>query len=350
MAGEALFERLRAEKWNAVEELVNDQAPESLSLEFKTKGFSVPPAPPAQPGKLNDDDKRNLAKSISAFANTDGGCLIFGISTKDGKGTEADRAKKPEPIEQLAAFKRSVEAILKDVTNPAVPNIELLDIEDAAGSDRGVLAIRIPQSIGRPHRACMGPEHYYMRVASRSDIMPHSILAALMGRVPQPRLSLRVTLWMQDSETAPFQPSLRFLLELENFGRGTARQPALRIFEAESEGIFWHHVLSSTQLASGWLMRRVSTEVGERGTVLLSTGPETVVYPGERILLTDAGPGTFTMGGWHWGRGVELRIKGVIYSVDAAPVEFGPRITVGALRSARVSISLPPNEGDSESS
>ena len=93
MAGEALFERLRAEKWKAVEELVKDQAPESLSLEFKCKAFSVPPAPPAQPGRLGDDDKKNLAKSISAFANTEGGCLIMGISTKDGKGTEADRAK-----------------------------------------------------------------------------------------------------------------------------------------------------------------------------------------------------------------------------------------------------------------
>ena len=96
-------------------------------------------------------------------------------------------------------------------------------------------------------------------------------------------------------------------------------------------------------------MKRINTEIGERGTVLLSTGPETVVYPGERIMLTEHGPGTFNLGGWGWGQKVELRIRGVIYAADAAPVDFGPRITTGAMTSERVPILLPaenPKSGE----
>jgi hypothetical protein len=331
--GRVVFDRLKSDGWSGVKELISERAPETLHLEFKSKGHG------GEPGKIGDEDKKNLAKSISAFANTEGGCLIFGISTDQGKGSDADRAKAVQLIDDLGGVKRSVEAILRDVVNPAIPGVELHVVEDSAGSDRGILALYIPQSVGRPHRANMGSgdvrEHYYQRTASRSDIMPHSILAALMGRVPSASLYLLLNIWIE-------QPSvLRFWLELGNSGRGSARQPAIKLFESEPAlRSLWYEAVSSTQLSSDWRIKRSFAPGADEGSVLLSSDPDTVVYPGDRLLLTENGPGTIP-GRWAWGRGVDLPAKGVLYSLEAAPVEFDDRVSSAAVRDARIAFFFP---------
>jgi len=326
MAGRSLFDRFKVEGWKVVEELVSDHSPETLHLEFKCKAHE------GQPGKLHDDDKKNLAKAISAFANTEGGCLVFGISTAGGKGDAPDQAKKAQPISAIGAFKGRVEAILRDVVNPAPAGIELEAVEDRPGSDHGVLAIYVPQSIGRPHRANMGPgdvrEHYYQRSGSRSDIMPHSMLAALLGRVPSPSLYLRFWIWSEQRPSAAHS-DLRFSLELWNEGRGTARQPAIRLFEVE-EGLrdFWERAIFSMPPEQGWTFTTSPPNAAakEEGTIFLSSSPDAVVYPGDRFLLGQ-GTGTFP-GGWEPGTTFSVQIKGAIYAVDAPPVEFDQKLSM----------------------
>jgi hypothetical protein len=326
MAGRSLFDRLRKEGWKVVKELISDHSPETLYLEFKCKAHD------GQPGKLHDDDRKNLAKAISAFANTEGGCLVFGIRTERGKGDAPDYAKDAQPINALGAFKGCVEAILRDVVNPAPAGIELEAVEDRPESDQGVLAIYVPQSICRPHRANMGPgdvrEHYYQRSGSRSDIMPHSMLAALLGRVPSPALYLRIWIWSEEQPST--RSKLRFSLELWNEGRGTARQPAIRLFEVvEKCREFWGQAISSMQLKQGWTVTKSppNTAVKEEGTILLASSPETVVYPGDRLLLNEGDTATFP-GIWPSETSFPVQIKGAIYAVDAPPVEFDQKFTM----------------------
>jgi Divergent AAA domain. len=338
MVGRSLFDRLKKEGWKVVEELISDHSPETLYLEFKCKAHD------GQPGRLHDDDKKNLAKTISAFANTEGGCLVFGISTARDKGDAPDYAKEAQPINALGAFKGCVEAILKDVVNPAPAGIELEAVENRSGSDQGVLAIYVPQSIGRPHRANMGPgevrEHYYQRSGSRSDIMPHSMLAALLGRVPSPSLYLRFWIWGEE-QLSTASSILRFSLELWNEGRGTARQPAIRLFEVEEKHRgFWGEAINSMQLEQGWWTatnpRNEATK--EEGTILLSSSPEAVVYPGDRLLLNE-GDARFP-GGWNPGASLSVQIKGAIYAVDAPPVEFDQKLTM-TVRYEKMPLRLP---------
>jgi hypothetical protein len=328
-----LWERLTSEKWGALEELVSGKAPETLWLDFKAKSSR------GAPGHLHDDDRKNLAKTVSAFANTEGGILIFGIRTTSGPTRdEADRADAFEPVDSVWTFHRSVEAVLRDVTNPAVPGLDLLAVEDPSRPNYGVIALFVPPSIGGPHRANMGPgdvrEHYYQRSGSRSDIMPHSVLAALMGRVPTSRLSLALTLW-NDPEAG-----LRFLLELRNTGRGSARQPAIRLFEIDRrESNLWHTALSSTQLALDWVRSR-NSPWREDPSEFLQSAHDTIVYPGDRLVLTSNGPGTIP-GNWRWGTSVDFPAKGAIYAAEAAPVEFAVDIRIRSAVSEPVVFELP---------
>lgn len=325
MAGQHLFERFKTERWSVVSEIVNDSVPESLHLEFKTKARG------GVPGKLHDDDKKNLAKTISAFANTEGGCIIFGISTPTG-GDEPYRATGPDPIAELGAFKAAVEAILKDVVNPSVLGVQLEPVEEVSGSDRGVLAIYVPQSLGLPHRANMGPAgvhgHYFQRSSSRSDIMPHAMLSALFGRPPEPRLQLKWTF-----SRGPAGRDASFVLDLVNGGRGAARQPAIRFQELQPQPRrgAWNdaprsewiaEIIYSAGLAPGWTLSPGRIEA-HRGTFMLQTGPEAVVYPGDSlaVVLDNA-----------WLPGVQrlmfdVRAKGALFALDAQPVPFEEAIT-----------------------
>jgi hypothetical protein len=54
------------EKWETVKEWVASNREEDLHLDFKEKGRG-------SPSDLDESDKRNLAKALSAFANTEGG-------------------------------------------------------------------------------------------------------------------------------------------------------------------------------------------------------------------------------------------------------------------------------------
>ena len=66
-----LFDRLRAGGEAAVEGLVDDGMHETVELEFKRKSDR-------SHGQYNDDDKKNLAKELSAFSNSMGGLLVWG--------------------------------------------------------------------------------------------------------------------------------------------------------------------------------------------------------------------------------------------------------------------------------
>jgi hypothetical protein len=68
-----------------IESAVTRLAEEGLYLDFKQKADKNRPS-------LDDDDKANLAKSISGFANTDGGLIIWGVKAKAAAKDDPDVA------------------------------------------------------------------------------------------------------------------------------------------------------------------------------------------------------------------------------------------------------------------
>ena len=83
-----LFSRLRREGWPVVDEWTAAQEPETNHLEFKNKHD------PAR-SDIAPEDIDELAKSLSAFANTAGGLIVFGIDAGAGgkRGAGFDRVK-----------------------------------------------------------------------------------------------------------------------------------------------------------------------------------------------------------------------------------------------------------------
>ena len=79
-----MYERLKDDGWTLLEEWHREQEPETLHLEFKLKDDPIAAA-------IGDADRTNVAKTLSAFANTEGGLLVLGV----GQSSAAAQARFP---------------------------------------------------------------------------------------------------------------------------------------------------------------------------------------------------------------------------------------------------------------
>jgi hypothetical protein len=106
------------------------------------------------PSNWNDKVKHSLASDAVAFANSNGGTLIFGM----------DQGLNAEAIEIIPQIIRSpdeervkLHSFLSDLVEPSLPGIQthavLVDVNGVSGY---VILVRIPQSWVGPHRSRMG--------------------------------------------------------------------------------------------------------------------------------------------------------------------------------------------------
>src|SRR5215469_7521481 len=74
---EDLFDRLKERGEAEIDQLIQDRHSEELFLDFKRS------ADGGSGRRFHDDDRRNLARAISGFANSEGGIIIWGVDCRD---------------------------------------------------------------------------------------------------------------------------------------------------------------------------------------------------------------------------------------------------------------------------
>lgn len=107
--------------------------PESNSLEFKREA----------PGN-SDKDKHELLKDSCAFANADGGDIVFGINELNGVASEM----MPIASETADALIRRISQTLESGVEPRILGLQYIPIEVPGGY---VLVVRVPSSFLGPH-------------------------------------------------------------------------------------------------------------------------------------------------------------------------------------------------------
>lgn len=88
---------------------------------------------------------QDLLADVSAFANSSGGDLLYGID-EDGEGQAAALVPQAGNMDDEA---RRVQNVLMNNIEPRLPGLQVMAVLVAGGF---VLAIRVPQSWGGPHR------------------------------------------------------------------------------------------------------------------------------------------------------------------------------------------------------
>ena len=133
-----------------IEQLVADQVREGPHLDFK-RDF---------PTAWNAAAKHEFLADTTAFANSGGGDLIFGID-EDGQA-QASRIM-PQVISNVDQEIRRLQDFLLNLAEPRLPGVKIQAVQvSVAGTDGHVIVVRIPQSWAGPHRVKTN-QHFFIR-------------------------------------------------------------------------------------------------------------------------------------------------------------------------------------------
>ncbi len=312
MSAKNIFDTIIKDGWSGVRRWKDTEAEESLHLEFKRQED-------IKSSDLGDRDKGQLGKTLSGFANIEGGVLVFGVHAKD-LGKKPDRVQSICPFDDAARFQAAVERNIPNLTDPPIGGVKVERIEDPDKPGTGVVAVHVPLSLGGPHRVINGPaeitDRYYMRTASQTVNMPHAVLASMFSRNAQPALQL-VGRWTTGARQGTQLTALKLVLNLRNSGRGAARQPAIQVYQNE--------LLSSNELIAlvdadvpGWNVTAQQPYKNNPGFVTMRSDPRVIIYPGEDTPILPPRETSLK----EIPAGAILRLKGIIYALDMQPISF----------------------------
>jgi hypothetical protein len=254
-----LYEQLVGGGEPAVAQLVSERRQENVALEFKTKEK-------AGRGEYTKADKQNLGTALSAFSNSMGGLIMWGIiAKKDDDGV--DCATERQPIANIERFKSDVTRLISQAIMPRHEGIFVEAIPAQEPQGAGYLAIYVERSERRPHR-CEFTKHYWKRSGDSSIMMEHYDIEDSFKRLVVPWLEVE---WLITSgvDLRGLETNFRQLMidiHLRNQSPVTARFPYL--------------TLTQVQGAKDQPVGLYSQHRYYRGEYSFSFGANDVIHPG----------------------------------------------------------------------
>jgi len=256
-----VWDELIRRGWAQLVQWRADAKPEGLHLDYKEANWT---------GKdISDDDRKNLAKSMSGFGNIDGGVLVFGAATTTVPSTKLEVLNALKGVAPLDQYEERVRVYVKTSTEPPVPGAIVQKIANPTQTNHGIVLVYIPLTDMGPFRA-RGPkpdvaDKYFMRTTSDTLVMPHQILASLFGRRPPPQL--RVGIEQKDDIHS-------IIVHVGNVGRGAAAGTFVRLKVLPGQFPNAIHEIGT------WKDRRLDV-VGSGWDLAFAHPADELLYPGE---------------------------------------------------------------------
>jgi hypothetical protein len=241
------FELLGADE---IAEFIRLGQEENLHLDFKTI---------VNANLRHNDDKRNLARCLSGFANSSGGFIVWGVDArKNAQGV--DCAFAPAEIAPIRLFLSRLNELTGDAVSPIVDGVRHKFIE--ISSDKGFAVTLVPESDSGPYMAKLGEDRYYKRSGDSFYRMEHFDLEDMFGRRQKPRLQIVLSnLPVLNDNT---QENLKF--SVLNVGRATARHVGffVKLENAKIAGVSGSHMQDVSNLNDG---RPIASYTNDSGVI-----------------------------------------------------------------------------------
>ena len=174
---EDIFQKLIYFGEDAIDDFIVNLQTEELFLDFKQA---------VSTGKngtsLHKDDRKNLAKGISGFGNSEGGVIVWGVEcSRDCDIGDVAKAKvKVRNVHRFLSWLENAISSHNRVRNHIIS-------VDKNGD--GFVATYIPKSELAPLMTTMG-NNIYIRSGSNNVPAPYSVIAGMFGKRPQPNVEL----------------------------------------------------------------------------------------------------------------------------------------------------------------
>ena len=195
-----------------IDGLITSGIRESETLEYKQGSV-----------RLVARDHAEVAKDVSAFANSSGGLLIYGVAT--------DSSDRTKPLQRVQILPANIDVILQVISThirQPIPGLRYKTLP--MGSSPEVFLIDVPQSDLAPHQVATQDYRYYRRQGPQSMPMSHDLVELYFSRraaaVLEPLVSMKDL-----SQPPPLGGGwlLEFRVELENHGKRLGKFAMLQI-------------------------------------------------------------------------------------------------------------------------
>ncbi len=181
---EDIFQKLIYFGEDALDEFILNMQSEELFLDFKQA---------VSTGKNNNtlhkDDRKNLAKAISGFGNSEGGVIIWGVVCSRDQEI-GDVAKAKVKVRNVHRFLSWLENAISGCTIPSHNKVRNHIISADKNGD-GYVATYIPKSEITPLMTTVGST-IYIRSGSNNVPAPYAVIAGMFGKRPQPNIELLI--------------------------------------------------------------------------------------------------------------------------------------------------------------
>ena len=161
-----------------VEQYITDGVEENLHLDYKGAGAI----------SKTDGKKKEISKDVSAFANSDGGIIIYGLREFD----DAQRNHLPESIESINGTEFSkewLEQVINSSISPRIKGIKITPIQVGEIEDNRVIFVtEIPKS-NTAHQA--KDKRYYKRYNFESIMMEDFEIKDIINRLSKTEVQIK---------------------------------------------------------------------------------------------------------------------------------------------------------------
>jgi Putative DNA-binding domain len=168
---------LKLETKSDLDRLIEEDIQESLTLDYKD----------ARALEKTDQKRNELCKDVSAFANSAGGQVIYGLQED---GHHPVRVQDVDAVNPADISREWIEQVIDSNVQPRIQNLRIQPIDVAP--DRVAYVITIPQAMSNaPHQA---PDNkYYYRQNFQSVPMEDYQVRDTMRRATTPELFVKLS-------------------------------------------------------------------------------------------------------------------------------------------------------------
>lgn len=274
---QTLFNRFDREGYALITEMVSTNQEENLFIDFKEK--SDPNS-----SSMSADDRRNYAKAVSGFSNSEGGLIVWGVYAKHIHKDSADVAQEERPIRNLKKFLTDLNSLLSSACVPLNSGIINMAICCPGQDDMGFVITYIPECDLIPVRALLTVNQYYTRCGDSFVMMEHHLLADAFGRRQRPKLEICYRIETSGNRGQE-ERGIRLIVGMMNTGRYIATFPAIRVKMDETK-LEWGRPRETINFN---LIRQTNDMVNRRG-YLFTGGINHVLHPGTSIEVASFEP------------------------------------------------------------